>query len=78
LGTAAGTASKGDTITGKESEGYIGRSGATENAGVGKIVNTQGAVLPSTGGPGTMYYYLAGMLLLILAGTGFMLKRSKT
>lgn len=75
LGTSADTADKGDTITGKETEGYIGRPGATANAGTGKIVNTQGAELPSTGGPGTLYYYLAGMLLLILAGTGFVLKR---
>lgn len=75
LGTSTDTADKGDTITGNETEGYIGRPGATANAGVGKIVNTQGAELPSTGGPGTLYYYLAGILLLILAGTGFVLKR---
>jgi LPXTG-motif cell wall-anchored protein len=77
LGSSTDTADKGDTITitGKVSEGYIGRPGATVNAGNGKIVNTQGAELPATGGPGTMYFYLAGMFLLILAGTGFVLKR---
>ena len=73
--SSSDTAAKGDTITGKESEGYIGRERATAKAGYGKIVNTQGAELPSTGGPGTLYFYLAGMFLLILAGTGFVLKR---
>ena len=73
--SSSDTAAKGDTITGEESEGYIGREGATAKAGYGKIVNTQGAELPSTGGPGTLYFYLAGMFLLILAGTGFVLKR---
>lgn len=77
LGLSTDTAVKGDTVTGKESEGYIGRPGATANAGAGKIVNTHGANLPATGGPGTMYYYLVGVFLLIFAGTGFMLKRGR-
>ena len=75
LGLSTDTAVKGDTVTGKESEGYIGRPGATANAGAGKIVNTHGANLPATGGPGTLYYYLAGMLLLVFASSGFALKR---
>ena len=42
-----------------------------EDADIGTLTigNTPGAELPATGGPGTMIYTIAGMLLITLAGT---------
>ena len=42
------------------------------------VMNSAGAELPSTGGPGTKRLYLLGIMLLGLAGAGYVLKwRSK-
>ena len=39
------------------------------------IGNTPGAEIPSTGGRGTTLYYLFGIALIALTGTGFAMKR---
>lgn len=39
------------------------------------VGNTPGAVLPSTGGPGTKALYLLGILLLAAAGTGLVMRK---
>ena len=39
------------------------------------IENEPGAELPYTGGPGTTFIYLLGILFLGLAGTGMMMRK---
>ncbi len=40
-----------------------------------KITNMPGAALPSTGGPGTMIFTMTGLLLVLLAGIGWLMKK---
>ena len=40
-----------------------------------EVPNSTGAMLPSTGGPGTAWIYLMGLLLITFAGGGLALKR---
>ena len=58
---------KTDTVTGADTAGLIGHEGATAHAGDGKIVNTQGVELPSTGGMGTTILYIGGSILVLAA-----------
>ena len=78
-------------ITVTESEGIL--SMAAEIAGVSigsdklqrisngvwklKIQNTAGLELPYTGGPGTSMIYLLGIILISLAGAGYLMKRRR-
>ena len=66
---------KTDTITGADAAGLIGAEGATAAAGYGKITNTQGVELPSTGGMGTTILYVGGSILVILAAILLITKR---
>ena len=66
---------KTDTVTGADAAGLIGHEGATAHAGDGKIVNTQGVELPSTGGMGTTILYVGGSILVILAAILLITKR---
>ena len=49
---------------------------ASEDEYTVSIRNTTGAVLPSTGGAGTVWFYLAGVLLMIAAGAGMILRQT--
>jgi LPXTG-motif cell wall-anchored protein len=42
-----------------------------------RITNNPGAVLPSTGGPGTNLIYILGIMLTGLAGAGLVMKRRR-
>lgn len=42
-----------------------------------KVGNEPGAALPSTGGPGTVMYYLLGIMLTGLAGAGLMMRKRR-
>lgn len=59
---------KTDTVTGSDLAGLIGHEAATAAAGYGKITNTQGVELPSTGGIGTTIFYVIGVILVLAAG----------
>lgn len=48
--------------------GMIGATPANANADAGKITNTQGVELPSTGGIGTTMFYIIGAILVLGAG----------
>ena len=41
------------------------------------ITNQSGVALPATGGPGTNFIYLLGLLLTSFAGTGILMKRRR-
>jgi len=56
-------------------DGLIGAEGAGTNAGDGKITNTQGVELPSTGGIGTTIFYIVGGLLLVGAAIVLVARR---
>ena len=56
-------------------DGLIGAQGAGQNADAGKITNTQGTELPSTGGIGTTIFYVVGAILVIGAGVILVTKR---
>ena len=65
---------KGDTVTG--AHGAIGDpSNSDPLADAGKITNTQGVELPSTGGMGTTILYIGGSILVILAAVLLITKR---
>ena len=49
----------------------------TQNAQA-TIENTPGAALPSTGGEGTTLFYLLGLLMIAVGGTGILMKRKAT
>ena len=66
---------KTDTVTGADTAGLIGHEGATAHAGDGKIVNTQGVELPSTGGMGTTILYIGGSILVLAAAILLITKR---
>jgi len=66
---------KTDTITASEANKLIGSEGATVKAYTGKIPNTQGVELPSTGGMGTTILYVGGSILVILAAILLITKR---
>jgi LPXTG-motif cell wall-anchored protein len=52
--------------------------GATAVGTGGTIANDQiGAVLPSTGGPGTNLLYLFGIMLTGIAGTGLVMRKKQ-
>jgi LPXTG-motif cell wall-anchored protein len=51
---------KGDTVVG----GSDSSSGAPSSDKNGKLLNTQGVELPSTGGMGTTIFYIIGIILL--------------
>jgi LPXTG-motif cell wall-anchored protein len=63
----------GDTNVGDD--GLIGADGAGTNAAAGKIQNTQGVELPSTGGIGTTIFYVIGATLVVGAGVLLVTKR---
>jgi fimbrial isopeptide formation D2 family protein/LPXTG-motif cell wall-anchored protein len=71
----ASESDQGDTVTGNNSAGYIQATGGNAAAGVGKITNTQGTELPSTGGIGTTIFYIVGGVLILLAGVYLVTKR---
>ena len=56
-------------------DGLIGAAGAGNNAAAGKIINTQGNELPSTGGIGTTLFYIIGTCLVLGAGVLLVTKR---
>ena len=56
-------------------DGLIGAQGAGANADAGKITNTQGVELPSTGGIGTTIFYIVGTILVIGAGVVLVTRR---
>ena len=68
-------ANSGDTTHAVGEDGLIGAAGAGNNAAAGKITNTQGVELPSTGGIGTTIFYVVGTLLVIGAGVVLITKR---
>ena len=41
------------------------------------VTNVRSAALPNTGGPGTDLFYLLGIMLTGLAGTGLVMKRRR-
>lgn len=41
------------------------------------VTNDAGYELPSTGGSGTLQFYITGLVLICLAGAGLLLKRRK-
>lgn len=66
----------GDEITGPQGSVSFSR---VENQFKFKFIvgNTPGAILPSTGGPGTNILYLIGCILTILAGMGIVMRRKR-
>ena len=70
-----GEVTKGDTVTG--AGGAVDAETANnENAeNAGKITNTQGVELPSTGGIGTTIFYVVGTILVIGAGVVLITRR---
>ena len=42
-----------------------------------RITNTSGAILPSTGGPGTAMFYILGAVIMILAGAGLIVMKRR-
>lgn len=72
LGSDADTPSLGDDVTGKA--GLI-TSEAPDSAHYGKVKNTQGLELPSTGGIGTTLFYAIGAILVLGAGILLVSKR---
>lgn len=73
------TVSTDGTITGFDKTAYDGMVDLSDTNGFVFIIeNEPGAELPYTGGPGTKRLYLLGIMLLGLAGAGYVLKwRSK-
>lgn len=55
--------------------GYGGLISGTSGSRLGKIQNTQGTALPSTGGIGTTIFYCGGAILVLLAGVLLVSKR---
>ena len=66
LALSSDKATKGDRITGSEGYGQMGWPNEKTGAAYGKIINTQGAELPSTGGEGTKIFYGIGVLMMLL------------
>ena len=64
---------KGDNVTGAAP--LIGAANETAASPYGKITNTQGVELPSTGGMGTTILYVGGSILVILAAILLITKR---
>ena len=74
-GTAT-SSDKGDNVTGKDGAGFITNTTPSDApATYGKIINTQGAELPSTGGVGTTLFYIIGAILVITAGVVLVSRR---
>lgn len=74
-GTAT-SSDKGDNVTGKDEAGFITNTTPSDApATYGKIINTQGAELPSTGGVGTTLFYIIGAILVITAGVVLVSRR---
>ena len=74
-GAASETGADQETVSGwvtKSSEDMVSYSNASFT-----VENTPGAALPSTGGPGDGLYYFIGLMMAIVAGTGFFLKRTE-
>ena len=70
------SADHGDTVTGADSAGYItSSSGDDAAARYGKITNTQGVELPSTGGMGTRILYTIGGAMIVAGGIYLVAKR---
>ena len=71
-----GSVNQGDTVTGANGGVDPALSGTDkEKAEAGKITNTQGVELPSTGGIGTTIFYVVGTLLVIGAGVVLVTRR---
>ena len=64
-------ATKGDTVVG----GTDSQDGKPSADKKGKLQNTQGVELPSTGGMGTTILYIGGSILVILAAVLLITKR---
>ena len=74
--TGTDSSNKGDIVIGNAGpivESHTGDTKAAEEAG--KIKNTQGVELPSTGGMGTTLLYVGGSILVILAAILLITKR---
>ena len=70
------TVTQGDTITGADSAGFIKTGDTGDSASTfGKITNTRGTELPSTGGVGTTIFYIVGTMLVLGAGVILITRR---
>ena len=72
-GDAGDISTAGDTVVG--TAGIKKTDGADATSRAGKIQNTQGVALPSTGGIGTTIFYVVGAILVIGAGVIMITRR---
>ena len=66
---------KGDTVVGANNTPISSTTTGNDPEAFGKITNTQGVELPSTGGIGTTIFYVVGAILVIGAGVVLITKR---
>lgn len=81
-GTTGATSNGGTVISAVNHGDKVGKSGTISgtdtsdaDSRLGKIQNTQGTALPSTGGIGTTLFYAGGALLVLMAGILLVSKR---
>ena len=66
---------KGDSVVGADNAPITSTSTANDAETFGKITNTQGVELPSTGGIGTTIFYIVGTMLVLGAGVVLITRR---